>query len=162
MRAGDCNDDDAATNPGAVEVYDGIDNDCDGNVDEGFDLDADGYTICAGDCDDNDDTVYPGAPGTHRGKDNNCNGIIDPDEKGRSIYPVYIPMLSSGLQYQQLRSLSFLPVYMDQQRRSWYEYQYTFFQQQWIKTIPVRHQSWFSIIQPYWYNSYLPWYVGGN
>ncbi|MGA1796414.1 MAG: putative metal-binding motif-containing protein [bacterium] len=151
IRAGDCNDDDAAISPGAVEVCDGIDNNCDGTVDEGFDLDADGYTTCAGDCDDKDDTVYPGAPGTHRGKDNDCNGIIDTNEKGRSIYPSYIPMLSSDLQYQQLWGLSLLPVYLDQQRHHWYEYQYTFYHQQLIKTIPIGNQSWFSITQPYWY-----------
>jgi hypothetical protein len=33
--AGDCNDGDAAVHPGAAEVCDGTDNDCDGHVDEG-------------------------------------------------------------------------------------------------------------------------------
>lgn len=34
-RSGDCNDDDAAVNPGATEACDGADNDCDGQADEG-------------------------------------------------------------------------------------------------------------------------------
>ena len=33
---GDCNDDDPLIYPGALEVFDGVDNNCDGAVDEGF------------------------------------------------------------------------------------------------------------------------------
>ena len=41
----DCDDSNAAINPVATEVFDGVDNDCDGVIDEGFnDADGDGYT----------------------------------------------------------------------------------------------------------------------
>jgi hypothetical protein len=96
----DCNDADASIHPGAPEVCDGIDNDCDGAVDEGVapvwypDSDGDrygdphravamcgpppGYLPVAGDCDDTHDTVHPDAPEFCNGVDDNCSG--EPDE----------------------------------------------------------------------------------
>ena len=41
-QADDCDPDDPATNPGATEACDGVDNDCDGDVDEGFEADGEG------------------------------------------------------------------------------------------------------------------------
>lgn len=46
----DCDDTNAAINPAATELCDGADNDCDGNVDEGFDVDGDGIADCFDNC----------------------------------------------------------------------------------------------------------------
>ncbi len=73
LNAGDCDDGDPAVNPLASEVCDGLDNDCDGNVDEGYDLDGDGYTSCGDDCDDGD----PAAAEICDGIDNDCDGTVD-------------------------------------------------------------------------------------
>jgi len=74
----DCDDGDPAVNPGASEVDDGIDNNCDGTVDETFDQDGDGFTPLFGDdCDDANAAVNPGASEVDDGIDNNCDGAVD-------------------------------------------------------------------------------------
>jgi hypothetical protein len=80
--AADCDDHDAAIHPGAAEICNGKDDNCDGKTDEGFDADGDGTPICAvsgkvADCDDKDPAVHPGAAETCNGKDDDCNGTID-------------------------------------------------------------------------------------
>jgi len=82
-----------------AEICNGIDDDCDGDIDEGLlttyyqDIDGDGYgsdanTVQAcslpdgyvavgGDCNDNNNAVYPGATETCNGIDDNCNGSTD-------------------------------------------------------------------------------------
>ena len=103
---GDCDDDPVTgpdVNPGAVEVCDGVDNDCSGSADinatDGTtyyrDLDQDGFgdpdgprpRLCdtpgpvfstfGGDCDDDNDAVYPTASEVCDGLDNDCSGEVD-------------------------------------------------------------------------------------
>jgi len=71
----DCNDANANINPGKAEVCNNIDDNCNGQVDEGFNNDGDGYTTCNGDCNDNNAAVNPGAQEIcGNGIDDNCNG----------------------------------------------------------------------------------------
>ncbi len=85
----DCDDDPlaggAAVYPGATEICDSLDNDCNDLVDD-VDMDGDGFVAdtCGGnDCDDTKATVYPGAPedgGSAVGfdnVDNDCDGDVD-------------------------------------------------------------------------------------
>ncbi len=58
-------------------LCDGKDEDCDGVVDDGFDLDGDGQTTCQGDCDDKDPFNKVGGAEICDCKDNNCNATID-------------------------------------------------------------------------------------
>ena len=75
--AGDCNDNAAAVRPGATEVCNNIDDNCAAGIDEGFDVDNDGYTTCEGDCNDNSSIVHPGAFEICNGADEDCDNIID-------------------------------------------------------------------------------------
>ena len=73
----DCDDSDAAVHPGAVEICNGVDDDCDGDTDEGYDGDVYGVPTCMGDCDDNNAAIFPGNPEVCDGFDNDCSGGAD-------------------------------------------------------------------------------------
>ena len=75
----DCDDGNPAVHPGATEVQNGVDDNCDGNVDEGtdaYDDDGDGYTEQDGDCNDADFYVHPGALEFCNGVDDDCDGVL--------------------------------------------------------------------------------------
>lgn len=80
----DCLDTDPSVHPGATEAGDGVDDDCDGRIDEGterFDDDGDGFAESEGDCDDADARLSPGATEACDGLlDGDCDGAVDEAE----------------------------------------------------------------------------------
>jgi hypothetical protein len=78
----DCDDRNKDIHPGATEICNGKDDNCDGKIDEGFDLDNDGFATCAvpgksADCDDKNPAINPGATETCNNVDDNCDGKVD-------------------------------------------------------------------------------------
>ncbi|MCB9663916.1 MAG: hypothetical protein H6732_07370 [Alphaproteobacteria bacterium] len=76
----DCADGVAEVKPGATELPNGIDDDCNGIVDDGTiwgDDDGDGYAEAGGDCDDTNPSIHPGRPELPDNRDQDCDGIKD-------------------------------------------------------------------------------------
>ncbi|MCA9536003.1 MAG: hypothetical protein KC593_20090 [Myxococcales bacterium] len=100
-QGGDCDDGDASIFPGAPELCDGVNNDCDSGIDETMDsadwypdVDGDGFgdmnaapisscfiqvdhSLRGTDCNDNAAAINPAAAELCDGLDNNCNGRAD-------------------------------------------------------------------------------------
>ncbi len=98
----DCDDSDATVHPGAIEICNGVDDDCSGTVDDELlepwypDEDGDGFGNEGGmsvtcdpqegwvdngdDCDDGDDEVNPDADELCNGVDDDCDDEVDEDD----------------------------------------------------------------------------------
>lgn len=136
----DCDDTKLSINPSQAEVCDGLDNDCDGVVDNDpvdiqtwfLDVDGDDYgtttsavqscvapadhVLLDGDCDDSRSDVYPGASESSDHVDNDCDGFIDEhhlDERTLFVSEIMIEPMGVSPQYIELRSTHPLWVHLD-------------------------------------------------
>lgn len=101
----DCDDSTGLVSPAAPEILcDGLDNDCEGTVDNNYtcsgsshvDDDGDGMTEEAGDCNDTDTEINPSASDDDcDGVDDNCDGSYDEDNPNANT-PYYLDSDGDG------------------------------------------------------------------
>ncbi|MCB0661840.1 MAG: hypothetical protein KDC24_03795, partial [Saprospiraceae bacterium] len=114
----DCDDQNNGIHPNITEVCDGIDNDCNGMVDDGLtiytyfkDVDGDGFGDAAGvldtclaaapagyvtnamDCNDQNGAINPNGTEICDGIDNDCNGLAD---DGLTVFTYYLDSDNDG------------------------------------------------------------------
>jgi hypothetical protein len=116
--SGDCDDTQATVAPGLDEVCDGLDNDCNEQIDDGVgqtyytDADGDGHgaegpgvVACEppvgqvasdDDCDDTNDTVFLGAPEICDGIDNDCDDLDDSKDPDLEVTTWYLDADEDG------------------------------------------------------------------
>jgi hypothetical protein len=107
----DCDDQNASVYPGALEICNTLDDDCNGQIDENIgaiwfaDADGDGFgnastsiQACtqptafvadANDCDDNNSAIYPMATEMVNGLDDDCDGLVDDSTGISSVKQVF-------------------------------------------------------------------------
>ncbi|TNE87126.1 MAG: hypothetical protein EP330_19350 [Deltaproteobacteria bacterium] len=105
-QGGDCDDTKPGVHPQSAEppTGNGIDDDCDGTIDEGtnlFDDDGDGQTEDEGDCDDADIRRYTGHEEVYDCVDNNCDGKIDEGTTPREVDDRFEPNDDSSVRLSE-------------------------------------------------------------